>query len=149
MSTDISDTDRVNACLDLCRQARERFRQIEGTEWKINFSIWAFLGAIAYLSLTTAPPTKFGWASIYLLLIVPIHWRAIWRLIRSERDWQEWANYYRREARRILELPSQCTENPMPVETDNQSLRKIGCEWIVLDVALTVILAAGVIYLIW
>jgi hypothetical protein len=47
------DADKqVVALLDLAKQHIQRFHQLENIEWRINFSVWAFVGGIAYFAVS-------------------------------------------------------------------------------------------------
>jgi hypothetical protein len=48
----MDDEKRVNGLLEMASQHMKRFRELEEIEWKINFSIWALLGGLAYVWAT-------------------------------------------------------------------------------------------------
>jgi hypothetical protein len=45
----MEDEKRLSALLDLSKQHMQRCRELEEIEWRVNFSVWAFLGGLAYL----------------------------------------------------------------------------------------------------
>lgn len=63
---------RVSFLLKLAEQHMQRFREIEGIEWRINFSVWAFWGALAYLWINGHICTPEWMKSCAALIFLPV-----------------------------------------------------------------------------
>jgi hypothetical protein len=139
--------ERLQALVDLCGQARDRFRELEGVEWKANFSVWGFLLASAYLLLTIEPQRAIhlGPWSLVLCLVPPLHFAAIYKLNRSAFFWRTWADYYRDQAKQLMKIPSGQVAAP----TGKEPLTKDYWEWIGLEWFPTLIASSIVMLLAW
>jgi hypothetical protein len=103
----IDDEKRVSGLLEMASQHMKRFRELEEIEWKINFSIWALLGGLAYLWVTghmTAP----AWLKspcVFLLAPIPamvLHSLASFMLHQQEQTEAKFRNHYRDQAEELL-----------------------------------------------
>lgn len=106
----ISDADRLTAAVAMQDQARQRAHEVEDIEWRVNFSVWGFLAAVAYLmlqppALVGAARPQFGpWSWLFGLLPV-LHFTAVYRLNRSGYYWRRWVDFHRSHANHIMGVP--------------------------------------------
>lgn len=47
----IGDADRLTAAVAIQNQVRQRAHEVEDIEWRVNFSVWSFLAAVASMLL--------------------------------------------------------------------------------------------------
>jgi hypothetical protein len=107
----MEDEKRVSGLLKLASQHMKRFHELEEIEWKINFSIWALLGGLAYLwgAGKMTAPTWIKSPSVFLLAPIPavlLHGAAIFMLSRQHQQAAKMRNHYRDEAARLLRAES-------------------------------------------
>jgi hypothetical protein len=147
----MDDEKRVSGLLEMASQHMKRFRELEEIEWKINFSIWALLGGLAYLWVTgrmTAPPW-FAWLSnpyVFLLAPIPmmlVHGVALVMLNRQQQGQSKLRNHYRDQAEELL------LGNVTPKAKFEYAggIRWRDWAWIGWDMLVTFLLAESVLFL--
>jgi|SRR5215468_1013494 len=103
----MDDEKRLAALLDLAKQHMERCRQLEEIEWRINFSVWALLGGIAYLwgngHVKSPAWIQSRWALIvFPLSVMFIHgWATVWFWFRHRSE-ARLRDGYRRDISTLL-----------------------------------------------
>jgi hypothetical protein len=105
----MDEDERVAGLLELARQHTQRFRELEDIEWKINFSIWGFLGGLAYLwgNGHLVPPNWALRGPLAFLLLPPsallLHGMAVVKLNVQQQEQAIWRDNYRRQTAALLE----------------------------------------------
>ncbi len=109
----MDDEKRVSGLLEMANQHMKRFRELEEIEWRINFSMWALLGGLAFLWVSgkmTAP----GWFTllknpcVFLLAPIPamlVHGGALFMLNKQQQAQAKLRNHYRDQAEELLSKP--------------------------------------------
>ena len=60
---------QATVLLDLAKQHMQRFHELEDIEWRINFAVWGFWGALGYLWVSghvPVPPWLMTWRALLL-----------------------------------------------------------------------------------
>jgi hypothetical protein len=143
---DMDEENRIPGLLELARQHMQRFRELEDIEWRINFSVWGFLGGLAYLSVNghLKPPSwVLNWP-FALLLPLPallIHGVAIYQLNVQQQEQAKYRDKFRRQAEGFLNTKVyQHLEPKRP-----GGLRWRDWMWVTWDLGVTFIIAMSVI----
>lgn len=103
----MDDEKRVSGLLEMASQHMKRFRELEEIEWRLNFSIWALLGGLAYLWVNgrmTLPPWLIG-PCVHLVAPIPImaaQGLVLFMLNRQEQAEAFRRNFYRDQAGELL-----------------------------------------------
>jgi len=144
----IDDEKRISGLLELASQRMKRFRELEEIEWKLNFSIWALLGGLAYVWVTGHVTVPEWLKSPCAFIVMPIaamlpHAVALIMLHKQEQTEAKSRNHYRDQAERLV-------SEAIPKE----KFRYLGCLrrrdwiWIGWELFVTSILAESVLILI-
>jgi hypothetical protein len=138
---------RVSGLLEMASQHMKRFREVEEIEWKINFSIWALLGGLAYLWATVRMTLPLWLKSPCAFLLAPIpalvpHFVASFMLHKLKQTEAKYRNYYRDQAEELL-------GNVIPKEKFQYvwGLRGRDWIWISWELFVTFLLCAAVLFL--
>ncbi|MBS0364054.1 MAG: hypothetical protein JSR98_21990 [Proteobacteria bacterium] len=96
-SSSLSADQRLTALLALSDQRRRRFQELEQIQWRINFSIWAALGGLAYLWAAghlIAPRWLLAPMAYFLAPIPPvlIHGAAVIKLTQQQLQLSDFAH---------------------------------------------------------
>lgn len=107
----MDDEKRISGLLEMATQRMKRFRELEEIEWKINFSIWGSLGAVAYLWMNSKNAVVLGLPkgrSVLLLVLIPvaIHGIALYRLNRQQQEIAKLRNSCTDRAAESLGVPA-------------------------------------------
>jgi hypothetical protein len=99
----------VSGLLELASQHMTRFHELEELEWKINFSVWALLGGLAYVwgASKLTPPTWIKSPLGFILIPLPVvllHGAAVFMLNVQHRISAEMRNHYRDQADALLRV---------------------------------------------
>jgi hypothetical protein len=142
---------RVSGLLETANQHMQRFHDLEQIEWKINFSVWALLGGLAYLwaagknvitpELLRSPRAPF----LVPLLPMAVHGSALFMLNRQQREVASRCKDARYLANQLLRLES--AKGP----TEKKYLFNIrwrDVRWIVWNLLVTFMITAAVILLV-
>jgi hypothetical protein len=147
----MNEEARVAGLLDLTKQHMQRFRELEDIKWRINFSVWAFFGGLAYLWVNghLVPP---DWLRKPYALLVPVfatilHGRAAVKISKQGAEHAKICYDLRRRV--VAELLNIDPEKIYPVPRVVLGLRWRSWEWLGWEVLVTLILAMIVILLIW
>lgn len=103
----MDDEKRISGLLEMASQHMKRFRELEEIEWRINFSIWALLGGLAYLWVTGHMIVPAWLKSPCVFLLAPIlamllHGAASFMLHKQEQTEANFRNHYRDQAEELL-----------------------------------------------
>lgn len=147
MSGVMNDEQRVSALLEMARQYMQRFHELEEIEWKINFSVWALFGGLAYLwvnakSMTTPGLLKGRYAFLLVLFAVGLHGLALFMLNRQERQIASLRDNRRDDAARLVGIAVQEYE---PHYVGGIRWRDWG--WIAWNLIVTATMATAVVFL--
>lgn len=137
--------EKLEALVELCGQARNRFREIESVEWRVNFTVWGFLAAAAYAVMFAERPIQVRAWSLWLVAVPLLHFWAVFLLNQSGYFWRQWAAYFRDKAKAALDLPTEGRQEP----PDTEGLTKRHWAWIVVETVPTVLGTVGLITLAW
>ena len=106
----MDEEKRISGLLEMASQHMKRFRELEEIEWRINFSIWALLGGLAYLWIT-GKMTAAAWMKspcAFLLLPIPVvllHGAALFALNRQQQTHAILRNHYRDQVDELISRP--------------------------------------------
>lgn len=143
----MDDEKRISGLLEMASQHMKRFHELEEIEWKINFSIWALLGGVAYLWVTghMTMPAWLKSPCVFLLAPIPamlLHGVASFMLHKQEQTEAKFRNHYRDQAEELVgksipkdEFHSLC------------GLRGRYWRWIAWEVVVTLALSEAVLLL--
>jgi hypothetical protein len=143
----IDDEKRVSGLLEMARQHMQRFRELEVIAWRINFSVWALIGGLAYLWVNghMTPPPWLMRPCAPLVVPMPamvLHFVVLFMLNRQEQTEAKLRNHYRDQAEELLGKA-----------IDKSKFRHVGgirlrdFVWIGWCLIVTFILAASVLFL--
>lgn len=146
----VSDSDRLQAALNLYNQARARFRELETIEWRVNFSAWGLVIASAYalLRADVLGGQHFGDRAALAWLAPVVHFAAMVKLHLSSHGWRLAADRYRDIAKSLADIPY----DSRPTTTRGKpvcGLLPSDWTWILLQVTVTLVGAYVVVRLAW
>jgi hypothetical protein len=143
----MEDKDRLSGMLELGRQHTQRLAELEQEEWKINFSLWALLGGVAYVydnGRVPAPHLVFLIGGI--CLAAGMHAVALYWLCRQQEKRRIDRHYWRMQAAKLLGVPQLGSAS-----TDVKywlGLRGSDLRWLLWEVTVTIAIAVAVALLI-
>ena len=139
--------DRATSFLELAHHNSQRFHELETLQWRINFSVWAFVGAIAYLraqGLSLPTSIVSGHTILYgSIVIFVFHFVGLLLLSWQQDRQRRLARMWRREAQGILNGPSE----PSETTARRSELVRSGV-WVVWQLGVSVVLLCVVALLI-
>jgi len=144
----LTQRERLDGLLALHAQARQRFSEVEGIEWRVNFATWAFLGGVAYLFKPSTPPVSVPPHSAmvgFVVVLVVLHLASLIMLNRSAYHQRLWADYYRDGVKAVLSVPNES----LPPPKWNEPMPGRYKAWITVESCATLLLALTVASLIW
>jgi hypothetical protein len=143
----MDDEERISGLLEMASQRMKRFHELEEIEWKINFSIWALLGGVAYLWVTghMTMPAWLKSPCAFLLAPIPamlLHGVASFMLHKQEQTEAEFRNHYRDQAEELV-------SKSIPKDKFHYlcGLRGRYWGWIAWEVIVTLVLSEAVLLL--
>ena len=148
VDTLMDDKDRVVGFLELARLNLQRFRELEDIEWRINFSAWAFVGAIGYLWVTAKLPADWLFEPPYPFVIAPVivaltHGISLYKVNRQMDEQRLFRERWRSNAEELLGVSVRAG-----VPRRYWGLRRSDWSWIVWEVLVTVLLLGAALLMI-
>ncbi len=107
MSSNLNDSDKIDACIKLAQFSAGRHDARRNEEWKLNFSLWGFLlgTIVASRQYDIQVPVSFGlrvMIATVIVLVYAFYWqRPLW--VANERDKRR-VFFFRTEAARIMDV---------------------------------------------
>ena len=139
---------RLAGLLELAKQQRSRFHELEQIEWRINFSVWASLGGLAFLWANghLAAPAWLLSPRAYLLAIAPtvIHGLAVIKLNQQQQQLSALA----RRSWTITDALLEIDIPPVSTTRRHFGLRIRDWYWVGWDLVVTASLSVAVVLLV-
>jgi hypothetical protein len=139
----MQDEGRLSGMLELARQHTQRLAELEQEEWKINFSLWALLGGVAYLHVNGhVPAPRLVFLVVGGCLTAGMHAVALYRLCRQQEKHRIDRHYWRMEAAKLIGVQ-------LPASANVQAqywlgLRRSDLGWLLWEVIVTIAIAGAV-----
>jgi len=144
---DGDDRENLASLLELAKQHAQRAHELEEIEWKINFSVWAFLGALAYIATNDGqhvPGWIKTWSGLATVVAFPVmlHVVGVIKLYLQQQTQKEFRDRYKQRVERIVDHKRHAYS-----EKKTMGLSKTDWWWIGWDVLVTIMLGLGVLCL--
>lgn len=141
---------KLDALLKMYETQMKHFESMRSVEWRLTFSIWTLLVAAIYaicLHPITIPPI---WAT-FVVVVLSISHCFVLHFVRSSQRFDKYLwIHYRAEAMKLchIEFPSKAMPNGKSTKpgVDDDSIEGAGIQWTYLEMAVTVVLGATVIF---
>jgi len=113
-----ASTQLIDSYLRLSEQLYNQYNDRRKLEWRINVALWTLLAAVTYLCVSENKHLECF--TYWSLLIIPIHFIWIVKIVSGEIREQNLSRSYRKKAERILnyspDKPSQTDPDQFPQE---------------------------------
>jgi hypothetical protein len=106
-------TEVVDAYRALSEQLYLQYRERRDLEWRILVALWSLLAAATYLCASKG--LHLGWWSLVGIVVLPLQFIWVAKIVRGEVFEQNLSRYYRQEAERILKHCLRDVQAALPV----------------------------------
>jgi hypothetical protein len=137
VSGELEPKEKAEALRALCEGAFKRRGELEILGWKMNFSLWTAIILSAWALHNK--PEHLGFASLFFVLVIPIHSYVVYKFTKSIQQAVSFAMLYLHELEKLIGI----------TESLSKSRRTRLLPWHIVEIAPTVLLVIAAVRLVW